>query len=67
MLSSLHGASHPPLPLQVCNLAWSPTGNEIVSSHGYSLNHVGVWAAPSLAKLALLRGHTARVRPGHML
>jgi len=51
----------------VCNLAWSPTGNEIVSSHGYSLNHVGVWAAPSLAKLALLRGHTARVRPGHML
>lgn len=33
---------------QVCNLVWSSTVNEIVSTHGYSLNQVIVWKYPSM-------------------
>ena len=46
---------------QVCNLAWSKNVNEIVSTHGYSLNQVIVWKYPSMQKLATLTGHTYRV------
>ena len=46
---------------QVCNLMWSKTVNEIVSTHGYSLNQVIVWRYPSMSKLATLTGHTFRV------
>jgi cell division cycle 20-like protein 1 (cofactor of APC complex) len=47
---------------QVCNLAWSRNVNEIVSTHGYSLNQVIVWKYSSgLSKLATLTGHTFRV------
>ena len=46
---------------QVCNLAWSRTSNEIVSTHGYSLNQVIVWKYPSMSKVATLTGHTYRV------
>ena len=28
---------------QVCNLMWSKNVNEIVSTHGYSLNQIIVW------------------------
>jgi cell division cycle 20-like protein 1 (cofactor of APC complex) len=46
---------------QVCNLAWSQNCNEIVSTHGYSLNQIVVWRYPSMSKVATLTGHTYRV------
>eukprot|EP00753_Platysulcus_tardus_P005725 PLAT13652.1.p1 GENE.PLAT13652.1~~PLAT13652.1.p1 ORF type:complete len:534 (-),score=121.46 PLAT13652.1:83-1684(-) len=46
---------------QVCNLRWSNTVNELVSTHGYSLNQVIVWRYPSMSKLVTLTGHTYRV------
>mmetsp|Transcript_50918 Transcript_50918/g.65204 ORF Transcript_50918/g.65204 Transcript_50918/m.65204 type:complete len:509 (+) Transcript_50918:96-1622(+) len=46
---------------QVCNLLWSHNVNEIVSSHGYSLNQIIVWRYPSMKKVATLTGHTFRV------
>ena len=46
---------------QVCNLMWSKNVNEIVSTHGYSLNQVIVWKYPSMQKIATLTGHTLRV------
>ena len=46
---------------QVCNLAWSQNCNEIVSTHGYSLNQIVVWKYPSMNKVATLTGHTFRV------
>lgn len=47
---------------QVCNLAWSRNSNELVSTHGYSLNQVIVWKyAGGMTKLATLTGHTFRV------
>lgn len=46
---------------QVCNLTWSRDVNEIVSTHGYSLNQVIVWKYPSMTKVATLTGHTFRV------
>lgn len=45
---------------QVCNLMWSKNVNELVSTHGYSLNQVIVWKYPSMQKLATLTGHTFR-------
>ena len=46
---------------QVCNLMWSKNINEIVSTHGYSLNQIIVWRYPSMTKVATLTGHTYRV------
>jgi len=46
---------------QVCNLTWSKNVNEIVSTHGYSLNQIIVWRYPSMSKVATLTGHTYRV------
>ena len=46
---------------QVCNLMWSKNVNEIVSTHGYSLNQIIVWRYPSMTKVATLTGHTYRV------
>jgi cell division cycle 20-like protein 1 (cofactor of APC complex) len=46
---------------QVCNLMWSKNVNEIVSTHGYSLNQIIVWRYPGMAKVATLTGHTYRV------
>ena len=46
--------------VQVCNLMWSKNVNEIVSTHGYSLNQVIVWKYPSMQKIATLTGHTLR-------
>lgn len=45
---------------QVCNLMWARTVNEIVSTHGYSLNQVVVWKYPSMQKVVTLSGHTMR-------
>jgi cell division cycle 20-like protein 1 (cofactor of APC complex) len=46
---------------QVCNLIWSKNVNEIVSTHGYSLNQVILWKYPSMSKVTTLTGHTYRV------
>ncbi|KAK0527994.1 substrate-specific activator of APC-dependent proteolysis [Tilletia horrida] len=50
---------------QVCNLMWSKTANEIVSTHGYSAgkvqNQIQVWRYPTMAPIATLTGHTMRV------
>ena len=46
---------------QVCNLAFSRNCNELVSTHGYSLNQIVVWRYPSMQKVATLTGHTYRV------
>lgn len=46
---------------QVCNLAWSQNCNELVSTHGYSLNQIVVWKYPSMQKVTTLTGHTYRV------
>ena len=46
---------------QVCNLVWSKTVNELVSTHGYSLNQIIVWKYPDMSKVATLTGHTYRV------
>lgn len=46
---------------QVCNLMFSRTTDEIVSTHGYSLNQIIVWKYPSMEKISTLTGHTFRV------
>merc|ERR1712107_529594 len=46
---------------QVCNLIWSKNVNEIVSTHGYSLNQIMLWKYPSMSKVTTLTGHTYRV------
>ena len=46
---------------QVCNLTWSKNVNEIVSTHGYSLNQIIVWKYPTMQKLTTLTGHMFRV------
>ena len=43
------------------NLMFSKTNDELVSTHGYSLNQVIVWKYPSMEKIATLTGHTFRV------
>jgi cell division cycle 20-like protein 1 (cofactor of APC complex) len=35
--------------------------NEVVSTHGYSLNQIIVWRYPTMSKLVTLTGHTYRV------
>ena len=44
------------LPLQVCNLAWSKTSNELVSTHGYSQHQIVVWKYPTMVPIATLTG-----------
>jgi len=46
---------------QVCNLSWSQNCNELVSTHGYSLNQIAIWKYPTMHKVATLTGHTYRV------
>ncbi|OQR95729.1 WD repeat-containing protein srw1 [Achlya hypogyna] len=61
--STLHGTRLQSLDTgsQVCNLMWSKNSNEVVSTHGYSLNQVIVWKYPTMTKLVTLTGHTYRV------
>jgi len=46
---------------QVCNLMFSKTSQEIVSTHGYSLNQIILWKYPTMQKVSTLTGHTYRV------
>lgn len=41
---------------QVCNLAWSKSSNELVSTHGYSQHQVVIWKYPSMTQVATLTG-----------
>lgn len=33
---------------QVCNIMFSKNSNEIVSTHGYSLNEMNIWKYPNM-------------------
>ena len=46
---------------QVCNMTYCNNTNELVSTHGFSLNAVNVWSGESMRKVASLQGHTYRV------
>lgn len=46
---------------QVCNLMFSKTEDELVSTHGYSENAIVVWKHTNMRKLATLTGHNLRV------
>lgn len=46
---------------QVCNLVFSKTAKEIVSTHGFSLNQIICWKLPSMTKITTLTGHSYRV------
>lgn len=46
---------------QVCNLMWSKNSNELVSTHGYSRNQIGIWKYNSMQQIASLTGHSYRV------
>ncbi|KZV72692.1 WD40 repeat-like protein [Peniophora sp. CONT] len=50
---------------QVCNLTWSLTSHELVSTHGFSSstaqNQICIWRYPALEMVASLAGHTSRV------
>lgn len=46
---------------QVCNMMFSKNSNELVTTHGYSLNEIIVWNYPTMEKVASLTGHSSRV------
>ncbi|KAJ1653647.1 substrate-specific activator of APC-dependent proteolysis [Dispira simplex] len=46
---------------QVCNLVWSTTSPELVTTHGYSQHHIALWHYPTFKRLATFTGHRARV------
>jgi len=46
---------------QICNMVWSVNSDEIVTTHGYSQNHVSVWKCNPLKRIAKLSGHLSRV------
>ncbi len=46
---------------QVCNLVFSKNSNELISTHGYSLNQINLWKLPQMNKIATLTGHSFRV------
>lgn len=43
---------------QVCNLMFSKDVNELVSTHGYSMNQICLWKYPTMEKIGDLYGHT---------
>lgn len=46
---------------QVCGLVWSKNERELLSSHGFSRNHLVLWKYPSMVRMAELCGHTSRI------
>lgn len=46
---------------QICNMAYSKNVNEIVTTHGFSMNQVAVWQCSNMSKIATLYGHSYRV------
>lgn len=49
------------LYFQVCAILWSALYKELISGHGYTNNQLSIWKYPSMANVAELTGHTARV------
>jgi cell division cycle 20-like protein 1 (cofactor of APC complex) len=49
----------------VCNLIWSVTSHELVSTHGFSStspqNQICIWKYPAMTPIASLSGHSHRV------
>lgn len=47
---------------QVCNLVFSKNSNELISTHGFSLNHINLWNLNNMKNnIATLSGHQMRV------
>lgn len=49
---------------QICNLLYSPVSNELVTTHGYSLNQINLWKCKpngGLEKIDSMMGHKSRV------
>ena len=46
---------------QVCSMAYCDHTNELISTHGFSLNSINIWNGKSMDKIASLQGHTERV------
>ncbi|CAG4930584.1 unnamed protein product [Colias eurytheme] len=46
---------------QVCSVVWSTHYKELVTGHGYAHNQLVLWRYPTLARVAELDGHVARV------
>lgn len=46
---------------QICNLAFSKSTHELVSTHGYSQNEINIWTYPRPRRVATLVGHSHRV------
>eukprot|EP00827_Trimyema_finlayi_P006044 TRINITY_DN665_c0_g1_i1.p5 TRINITY_DN665_c0_g1~~TRINITY_DN665_c0_g1_i1.p5 ORF type:complete len:103 (+),score=16.45 TRINITY_DN665_c0_g1_i1:821-1129(+) len=46
---------------QVCNLIFCKHSNQLISSHGYSMNEIILWNYPNMTKVSTLTGHTTRV------
>ena len=45
----------------MCNIAFSNSLNELVSTHGYSQNEISVWNCSKMNRIASLKGHSYRV------
>uniref|UniRef100_A0A452E1E9 Anaphase-promoting complex subunit 4 WD40 domain-containing protein n=1 Tax=Capra hircus TaxID=9925 RepID=A0A452E1E9_CAPHI len=45
----------------VCSILWSPHYKELISGHSFAQNQLVIWKYPTMAKVAELKGHTARV------
>jgi len=46
---------------QVCNLIFSKSSDEMISTHGYSLNHIILWKLPNMEISTTLSGHDSKV------
>lgn len=46
---------------QVCNMMYSSNSNELVSTHGFSMNAINIWNGKTMDKIGILRGHSYRV------
>jgi cell division cycle 20-like protein 1 (cofactor of APC complex) len=45
---------------QICNAYWNEEYNEIVTSHGYSCNHVALWKGSTLEPIVSYHSHKQR-------
>lgn len=46
---------------QVCNMVWSKSTDEVLTSHGYSRYNLTLWNFPTMDPVAILKGHSFRV------
>ena len=46
---------------QVCTIAYCKNTNQLISTHGFSLNSINIWEPKKMKKIATLQGHTYRV------